>query len=153
MAWDDYMPWNWGSSGSSVTADPTLFQGFAPSMSPGQSGIGGFVAPTADDPNTLTGQQTSGSGSGGMTWAGLSQGLSKLSEGLNKAGGSGSNTLQDSKSVASTVSGGVLSPQGAGGGASAMASLAANRNQLAQALIMAAMQGKGRGRSGGGLLG
>ena len=152
MAWDDYMPWNWGSSGSSVTADPTLFQGFAPSMSPGQSGIGGFVAPTADDPNTLTGQQTSGSGSGGMTWAGLSSGLSNLSKQLGGQS-SGSNTLQDSKSVASTVSGGVLSPQGAGGGASAMASLAANRNQLAQALIMAAMQGKGRGKSGGGLLG
>jgi hypothetical protein len=90
--------------------------------------------------------------SGGMNWAGLSQGLGNLSKQLGGQS-SGSNTLSDSKSVSSTVSGGTLSPAGGGSGASALASMLANRNQLAQALMLAAMQGKGRGKSGQGLLG
>jgi hypothetical protein len=90
----------------------------------------------------------------GMNWAGLSTGLSNLSKSLGgSSGSSGSNTLQTSPSVSSTVSGGTLSPAGGGSGASALASMLANRNQLAQALMLSAMQGKGRGKSGGGLLG
>ena len=49
--------------------DPTLFQGFAPELSPGQAGTGGFVAPLVDDPNTALGQQGSGSGIDAATLA------------------------------------------------------------------------------------
>ena len=55
--------------------DPTLFQGFAPAMSPGQSGTGGFVAPLVDDPNTALGQQGS---SGGINAASIAKALGEL---------------------------------------------------------------------------
>ena len=55
--------------------DPTLFQGFAPQLSPGQAGTGGFVAPLADDPNTALGQQGS---SGGIDAATLAKALGQL---------------------------------------------------------------------------
>jgi hypothetical protein len=100
-----------------------------------------------NDTGTLTGGSASG---GGMNWAGLSTGLANLSK--NLSGTSGSNTLQTSPSVSSTVSGGQLAPAG-GRDSGALASMLNSRNQLAQALINAAMTGKGRGRGGGGLLG
>lgn len=108
----------------------------------------GYTVPGSGESSVIP----SGDSSGGMNWAGLSQGLGKLADQL-KGGTSASNQLQDSKAVASTVSGGVLQPQAASGGASALASADAARQQLGQYLILAAMQGKGRGRSGGGLLG
>jgi hypothetical protein len=52
--------------------DPTLFSGFAPAMSPGQAGVGGFVAPTGDDPWTAAGQQGSGAGT---DWAGIAKAI------------------------------------------------------------------------------
>lgn len=54
--------------------DPTLFQGFAPALSPGQAGTGGFVAPLVDDPNTATNQQ----GSGGIDAATLAKALGQV---------------------------------------------------------------------------
>jgi hypothetical protein len=96
---------------------------------------------------------TGGSGSSGFNWAGLASGLSNLSKNLGSSGQQQSTQMSTSPSVSNTVSGGTLQPQGAGGGASALASMASVRNQLAQYLILAAMQGKGRGRSGQGLLG
>ena len=54
--------------------DPTLFQGFAPSLSPGQAGTGGFVAPLVDDPNTAANQQ----GSGGIDAATLAKALGEI---------------------------------------------------------------------------
>jgi hypothetical protein len=109
----------------------------------------GYTVPSASD---YTGPSTGTTSGGGMNWAGLSKGLDDLSK---KLGGqsSGSNTLQTSPSVSTTVSGGTLAPKEAGGGASALASADAARQQLAQYLILSAMQGKGRGKSGGGLLG
>jgi hypothetical protein len=105
---------------------------------------------TFSDPTGTSG----GSGSGGMNWAGLSQNLGKLSEALNKSGGASSDPMQGSKSVApSTGATGSLQPAGGGGGASALASMLSSRNQLGQYLLLAAMQGKGRGKSGQGLLG
>ena len=109
---------------------------------------------TSYAPSTAAQNASALSNLGGMNWAGLSSGLSNLSKELGGGGSSsGSNSLQTSPSVSSTVSGGTLAPKEGGGGASALASVLANRNQLAQYLILAAMQGKGRGKSGGGLLG
>ena len=116
------------------------------------------------DPNTTinkmssgwgdTGSWTgSGTGSGGMNWAGLASGLSNLSKSMGSSGQQQSTQMSNSPSVSNTVSGGVLQPAGGGSGASALASMASARNQLAQYLLLAAMQGKGRGRSGQGLLG
>jgi hypothetical protein len=127
-------------------------------MSPGQAGIGGFNAPTADDPNTALGQINSGSsGSGGMNWAGLSSGLSNLSKSLGSGSSSGSSdstAMQGSRSVAPNPGGtGTPSPAGGGSGAAALANADAARQQLAQYLILAAMQGKGRSGGGKGLLG
>ena len=141
MAWSDLLPWNWGSGGASSgygnTDSPITW-------APGMTEAGYQVSSPMPAPDN----------SGGMNWAGLSSGLSNLSKSLGSgSSSSSSDKLQTSPSVASTVSGGVLTPAGGGGGASALGSVLANRNQLAQALIMAAMQGKGRGKSGGGLLG
>jgi hypothetical protein len=106
---------------------------------------------TSDQSGTFSDPTGTSGGSGGMNWAGLSQGLGKLSE---KMGGQQQATqMSNSPSVSSTVSGGTLQPAGGGSGASALASVLSNRNQLAQYLMLAAMQGKGRGRSGQGLLG
>lgn len=162
MALSDLLPWNWGSGGYSNPAnasnysDPSL-DTFTPSnvglnpnagsdtgnLSLGSNAIGSGASFTGDAPS-----------SGGMNWAGLSSGLSALSKNLTGSGQqSGSNTLQTSPSVSSTVSGGTLQPQGAGGGASALASMLNNREQLGQYVLLSALQGKGRGKSGQGLLG
>jgi hypothetical protein len=110
----------------------------------------GYQVPDTSDPSLYSNT----TGGGGMNWAGLASGLSNLSKSLGGSGSSsGSNTLQTSPSVSGTVSGGTLQPAGGGGGASALASMLSSRNQLAQYLMLAAMQGKGRGRSGQGLLG
>jgi hypothetical protein len=53
-----------------------FFSGFAPQMSPGQAGTGGFVAPLVDDPNTALGQQ----GSGGIDYSKLAAGLKAVSD-------------------------------------------------------------------------
>jgi general secretion pathway protein D len=147
-----------GYSPSNSTAGLGGGDTFTPSMSgvdPNWGGSGNFVPSTwSGSGGTWDGSGSSdSSGGGGMNWAGLSSGLKNLSDKLGGGQSSGSNTLSDSKSVSSTVSGGTLSPAGAGRGAEALASMLANRNQLAQALMLAAMQGKGRGKSGGGLLG
>lgn len=134
-----FLDWLTGGSGSGYV-DPYTNTGDVSGQ--GLSGYSNY---------SLTPDRTGGDG--GMNWAGLSQGLSNLSKELGGGSSSGSNSLQTSPSVSSTVSGGTLAPKEGGGGASALASLLANRNQLGQALIMAAMQGKGRGKSGGGLLG
>ena len=42
--------------------DPTLFQGFAPTLSPGQGGTGGVLGPTPPDPMTAPRQQKAGFG-------------------------------------------------------------------------------------------
>jgi hypothetical protein len=136
-------------AGSSNVVQGAASTGDTPSMAGADfssMASGGYGVPSAQSTTSPS------DSSGGMNWAGLSKGLDDLSK---KLGGqsSGSNTLQDSKSVSSTVSGGVLQPQGAGGGASALASADAARQQLGQYLILAAMQGKGRGKSGQGLLG
>ena len=135
---------------------------FGSSSSSGGSGdYSNYVSPytnTAD----VSGQGLSGYSNysltpdrtgGGMNWAGLSSGLSNLSKSLGSGSSSGSDTLQASPSVSSTVSGGQLAPKEAGGGASALASMLSNRNQLAQYLMLSAMQGKGRSGGGKGLLG
>jgi hypothetical protein len=71
-----------GSGGGTSPAVDTTFSGFAPSMSSGQSGTGGFIAPTADDPSTGASQQTSGAG---FDWSKLSTALKDLSGGMKSA--------------------------------------------------------------------
>ena len=144
--------------GSGSTGSAQNYTDIASAMNPalvGQANIANAMpgqalnAASSISPNWQSAMNSAG---GGMNWAGLSQGLGKLSEQLGK-GSSGSDQLQKSDSVASTVSGGVLAPKEAGRGAEALASMLANRNQLGQYLLLSAMQGKGRGKSGGGLLG
>jgi hypothetical protein len=64
-----------------------VWNGYAPSMSPGQVGVGGFVAPTSDDPNTALGQQ-SGTPTFAQGLVGLGTALKGLTSGLPGAGGS-----------------------------------------------------------------
>jgi hypothetical protein len=75
-------PSNWFSSpavaGSSGADQMT---GFASSMTPGQSGVGGFVAPTADDPWTST-SQTGNTGTAQTSGTQLAAALSTLGKGL-----------------------------------------------------------------------
>ena len=139
----------------------SLFGSGGGSSGGGSSSYSSYVSPYTNMAD-VSGQGLSGysnysltpDAGGGMNWAGLSSGLSNLSKSLGSgSSSSGSDTLQTSPSVSSTVSGGQLAPKEAGGGASALASMLSNRNQLAQYLMLAAMQGKGRGGGGKGLLG
>jgi hypothetical protein len=139
--------WDWLTGGSGSGSGSGSVGGYDESMLPG-AGTNYAASTAAQDASALS--NLSG---GGMNWAGLSSGLSNLSKSLGSSGSSSSNTLQTSPSVSGTVSGGTLSPAGAGGGASALASADTARQQLAQYLILAAMQGKGRGSGGKGLLG
>jgi hypothetical protein len=120
----------------------------------GFGGYGGGSGWFSSDPSgTFSDPTGGGGGGGGFNWAGLSQGLGKLSDALKSGSGTTTNPMQGSSSVVSTVSGGTPSPKEAGYGASALASADTSRQQLAQYLLLSAMQGKGRGRSGQGLLG
>ena len=159
MAWDwwqNNMPSFLGGGGGS--ADASTYLTAAQAMNPALTGLSSVASasPTAatDLASSIGGSNWAdalSSSSGDMNWAGLSQGLSKLTE---KMGGQQqASQMSTSPSVSSTVSGGVLSPKDASSGAAALASVYANRNQLAQALIMAALQGKGRSGGGKGLLG
>lgn len=126
-----------GGSGTVGTYDESMLPGVDPNYA---------ASTSAQDASALS--NLSG---GGMNWAGLSTGLANLSKNLGGTS-SGSNTLQTSPSVSGTVSGGTMQPL-RGSDSGALASMMNSRNQLAQALIQAAMTGKGRGKSGGGLLG
>lgn len=148
MAWSDssWNPSNWFSNAGSPSMQGADFSAMADA---------GYQVPTSAQMNDSSNFNLSADGSsGGMNWAGLSKGLGDLSKALGTSAASDSTAMQGSKSVASTgVSGGTLQPQSAGSGASALGSVLANRNQLEQYLMLAAMQGKGRGKSGQGLLG
>jgi hypothetical protein len=160
---DNWFTRLFSSSPTAGSGAADQFSGYAPQMTAGQTGVGGFTAPTSQDPNTALNQYGVQSnwgnegfntgGSGGMNWAGLASGLSNLSKQMGGSGQQQATPMSNSPSVSNTVSGGVLQPKDAGGGASALASVLDARNQLAQYLMLAAMQGKGRGRSGQGLLG
>lgn len=74
------------------------FSGFAPAMSPGQAGIGGFVAPTADDPLTSASQIGNAGSSGlfgldgqagGVNWGDLSKTLGGVAPQGGQQQGSG----------------------------------------------------------------
>lgn len=155
MALSDLLPWNWGSGGNITGAQN--YTDIASAMNPalaGQASIANTVPADASSAAASINPSWTAPTSGGMNWAGLSTGLSNLSKNLTGTGqAAGSNTLQTSPSVSSTVSSGALAPKDAGGGASALASMLNNREQLAQYVLLSALQGKGRSSGGKGLLG
>jgi hypothetical protein len=89
-----------------TTIDPTLFQGFASPMTPGQSGVGGFVAPTAADPWTSA-SQTGNIGNTGTDWTKLASALQSASKSLQGQSGesSGGSSKQQTGSQALTQTG------------------------------------------------
>ena len=109
------------------TVDPTLFSGFAPAMSPGQAGVGGFVAPTGDDPWTAAGQQGSGAGT---DWAGIAKALGQDASGLKQQQTAIPNTPAGQSSAGQASSGAY---QGSPAGINALAQMLMERVQALRA--------------------
>ena len=95
--------WDFLTGGSSGGSSADQMTGFAPSMSPGQIGVGGFVAPTADDPSTSISQTGNiGSGLSGTQIAKALQSLqSSLKSQDSSGGGAGSSRAAQAGQAAS----------------------------------------------------